>query len=74
MALTLGMGRFDDPVSCRFYQYMDWRERAFVLPGQPILLMPGAQEPGGGGARGAITFCLNGMDMPVPPPLKFGNH
>ena len=30
----------------------------------------GAREPGGG-ARGAIappTFCLNGMDMPVPPP------
>ena len=32
------------------------------------------REPGwggGGGARGAIarpTFCLNGMDMPVPPP------
>ena len=28
--------------------------------------------------RGAIapppTFCLNGMDIPVPPPLNFGNH
>ena len=28
---------------------------------------------GGGGARGA-TFCANWMDMPVPPPLNFGNH
>ena len=36
-----------------------------------LCLCTGAREPGGGGARGAIpppTFCLNGMDMPVPPP------
>ena len=40
-----------------------------------LRIEPGAWEPGGGG-KGAIappTFCLNGMDMPVPP-LNFGNH
>ena len=33
----------------------------------------GAWELGGGGSC-PPTFCLNGMDMPVPPPLNFGNH
>ena len=44
------------------------RERDYV-----IYMLPGAREPGGG-QGGPPTFCLNGMDMHVPPPLNFGNH
>ena len=36
-----------------------------------LAVWAGAREQGGGGGKGAIappTFCLNGMDMSVPPP------
>ena len=45
----------------------------------PVVKVVPSQEPGArGGGKGAIppppTFGLKGMDMPVAPPLNFGNH
>ena len=50
---------------------------AMPLPVVNIHSSAGAREPGGGGGgKGSNcppTFCLKGMDMPVPP-LNFCNH
>ena len=84
MVESLGGVMFDPIVSSGYSGFLHQKTDFFIIISPPCMTLAvaeaftptkptnqaGAREPGGGG-KGAIappTFCLNGMDMPVPPP------